>query len=66
MSDLNAIFELDPHDLTIDDERLTIVIEGYRAKRAQYNLGNTQAGKVNKKKEVKGVNVEGLDLDLKL
>ena len=68
MSDLNAIFDMDPLDLTKDDPKLEIVIDGYRAKRDQYNLGITNAGRVTKPKpaQVKGLDIDDILGDIKL
>lgn len=56
MSDIQALFDLDPLKLTKDD--LDAIIKKLREQRAGFALGNKTAGKVKKEK------VEG-QLDLK-
>lgn len=67
--ELTEIFETDPLSLTRDHEDITTVIEGFRAMRHRFNQGDTRAGKVGavpKSKALTGVDVSGLDLDLKI
>lgn len=57
MTDIAALFAKDPLSLTKDD--LSAIIAHYRAARAQFNLGEKQAGAA---KKLSGPKVEKLDL----
>lgn len=50
MSDVQAIFDLDPLDLAKDDEALMRLIEHFRTARSQWKLGDKKAGKEKKEK----------------
>ena len=47
MSDLQELFRRDPFDCSKQDDEK--IVEAFRARRAQFNLGNISAGNVNKK-----------------
>lgn len=61
MSDIQALFQKDPNHLTRDD--LKEMAAYYREKRAQFNLGDTQAGSAKriKKSETPTVKISSLD-----
>ena len=60
------IFQTDPLNLTNED--IEQVIEVYRAKRNQFNLGDMKAGSLKKSvpKALAGASKEVMDLEVKL
>lgn len=63
MTDIAELFARDPLKLTKDD--IEKIVTYYRSCRAQFNLGNLQAGSAKPKKEPKAA-APGLDLGLEL
>lgn len=58
MSDLAALFDKDPLQLTKDDK--SAIVRAYREAQAKFNLGNLTAGKT-KKVAPKGPKLTNLD-----
>ncbi len=61
MSDLQALFDLDPLKMT--RENIDEIIRVLREKRAAFNLGNKTAGKIKKEKVTGPLDIKDL-LDL--
>jgi hypothetical protein len=62
MTDIAELFTRDPEHLTRDD--IDCIVEKYRAARAQFQLGQKQAGNAKNIKSPKLTNLDDLDLDL--
>lgn len=43
--DVSAAFSADPLTMTVDDPRLRLIVENFRARRKQFLLGNMTAGR---------------------
>lgn len=68
MSDINELFRKDP--LSCGKEDIRAIVEVFRQKRVQFNLGAKQAGNINKKLTAKeeatskAVDLSGLDFGI--